>query len=68
MFPSWPGLSPQVGFTRLVVFKFAQLWQARVVMPSRFKGHYALLSGIAGSSPAMTKKELGPRLRGDERR
>src|SRR5262245_46630848 len=32
--PSWPGLSPQVGFTRLAALKNAQLGRARVAVPS----------------------------------
>jgi hypothetical protein len=32
--PSWPGLSPQVAFTRLAALNIAELGQARVPMAS----------------------------------
>ena len=32
--PSWPGLTPQVGFTRLAALNTAELGQARVPMQS----------------------------------
>jgi hypothetical protein len=52
------GLSPEVGFNRLpALFNFAQLGQARVAMPSRLgMQRCTSLIGIAGSSPAMTRK------------
>ena len=34
LFSSWPGLSPQVGYTRLAALNYAQLGQARVALPS----------------------------------
>src|SRR5438067_12872718 len=32
--PSWPGLTPQVGFTRLAALNTAEVGQARLPMPS----------------------------------
>jgi HK97 family phage prohead protease len=47
---SSPGLSPKVGFTRLLANSPAQLGQARVAVRSRLGGHRnASLSGITGS-------------------
>src|SRR6185437_6033894 len=53
--PSWPGLSLQVGFTRLATQLIAELGQARVLMPSRFTWRGpAFLNEMAGIKPAMT--------------
>jgi hypothetical protein len=61
-FASLPGLTPQVGFTRLAVFETAQLGQARVALQSII---FALSNlgeerWMRGSSPRMTDNDQVP--------
>jgi putative ABC transport system substrate-binding protein len=54
--PSCPGLSPQVGFTRLAELNNAQLGQARVAMASTPFFLAAAKTWMAGTSPAKTER------------
>src|SRR5258705_3326038 len=60
--PSLPGLTPQVGFTRLAARSNAELGQARVPVQSIFFARRVLRSGwTRGSSP------IGAKIRGVSR-
>ena len=56
--PSWPGLSPQVEFTRLAALNRADLGQARGPMPSTPLTVLAIKTWMPATSAGMTTSKF----------